>query len=227
MFGGAREAARVVTFFDELKLLGFAEGKNLSIVPGGVGLCSAHYAEYARVLAKSNPDVICCVGDGATLAAREATKSIPVVGFFTPNIVAAGLVQAFARPGGNVTGVSFPSELDDKRQELLLEAVPSARGIAILADPNHTPPAQLQVLEDAARARGLKPMILTAGKESEIVPVMDKAKESGAAPLNVPRSTMRVCATPSPTGPSMFYNILPRPPLGTRPEAVACRSISS
>jgi putative tryptophan/tyrosine transport system substrate-binding protein len=185
MFGGPREAARVVTFFDELKLLGFVEGKNLSIVPGGFDLRSDHYAEYARTLAKSNPDVIYCVGDGATLAAREATQSIPVVGFFTPNIVAAGVVQAFARPGGNVTGVSFPSELDGKRQELLLEAVPGARGIAILADPNYTPPAQLQVLEDAARARGLKAIVLTAGKEAEIVPAMDNAKESGATALNV------------------------------------------
>jgi hypothetical protein len=144
---GPREAVRVVTFFDELKLLGFVEGKNLSIVPGGFDLRSDHYAEYARTLAKSNPDVIYCVGDGATLAAREATQSIPVVGFFTPNIVAAGVVQAFARPGGNVTGVSFPSELDGKRQELLLEAVPGAQGIAILADPNYTPPAQLRFLK--------------------------------------------------------------------------------
>jgi hypothetical protein len=59
------------------------------------------------------------------------------------------------------------------------EAVPGARGITILADPTYTPPAQLQVLEDAARARGLKPVVLTAGKEAEIVPAIDKAKEVG------------------------------------------------
>jgi hypothetical protein len=56
-----------------------------------------------------------------------------------------------------------------------LEAVPGARGIAILADPNYTPPAQLQVLEDAARARGLKPVVFTAGKEAEIVFAISEA----------------------------------------------------
>jgi hypothetical protein len=74
MFGGSREAPRIVTFFDELKLLGFVEGKNLSIVPGGFDLRNDQYAEYARTLAKSNPDVIYCVGDGATLAARDGPE---------------------------------------------------------------------------------------------------------------------------------------------------------
>jgi len=119
------------------------------------------------------------------LAAREATQTIPVVGLFSPKIVATGLIRTFARPGSNVTGVSIISELDGKRQELLLEAVPGARGIAILADPTLTYPAQLQILEDAARARGLKPAVVTATKQEDIEPAMDKAKELGATALNV------------------------------------------
>jgi putative ABC transport system substrate-binding protein len=185
IFGGSREASQVAAFFDELKQLGFIEGKNLNVVPGGFNLAPDHFAEYARALTKSNADVIFCVGDGATLAASEATQTIPVVGFMSPNIVAAGVVRTFARPGSNVTGVSFPSELDGKRQELLLEAVPSARSIAILADPTFTLPAQLQVLEDAAHARGLKPAVVTAKKQAEIAPAMDKAKEADATALNV------------------------------------------
>jgi putative ABC transport system substrate-binding protein len=174
-----------VAFFDELKLLGFVEGKNLGVVPGGFDLGIDHFAEYAKTLARSDPDVIFCVGDAAVLAAREATLTIPVVGLFSPNMVAAGLIRTFARPGSNVTGVSIISELDGKRQELLLEAVPGARGIAILADPTFTYPAQLQVLEDAARARGLKLAVVTAKKQEDIAPAMDKAKESGATALNV------------------------------------------
>jgi putative ABC transport system substrate-binding protein len=119
------------------------------------------------------------------LAAREATQTIPVVGLFSPKMVATGVIGTFARPGSNVTGVSIISELDGKRQELLLEAVPGARGIAILADPTVTYPAQLQILEDAARARGLKPAVVTATKQEDIEPAMDKAKESGATALNV------------------------------------------
>jgi putative ABC transport system substrate-binding protein len=174
-----------VAFFDELQLLGFVEGKNLSVVPGGFDLGIDHFAEYAKTLARSNPDVIYCIGDAAILAAKEATQTIPVVGFFSPNMVAAGLIRTFARPGSNVTGVSFPSELDGKRQELLMEAVPGARSIAILADPTFTYPAQLQVLEDAARAHGLKPAVVAAKKLEDIAPAMDKAKELGAAALNV------------------------------------------
>jgi putative ABC transport system substrate-binding protein len=174
-----------MAFFDELKLLGFVEGKNLNVVPGGFELGPDHLADYAKTLAKSNPDVIFCVGDAATLAAREATQTIPVVGLMSPNIVAAGVVRTFARPGSNVTGVTFPSELDGKRQELLMEAVPGTRSIAILADPTFTFPAQLQVLEDAARARGLKPTVVTAKNQAEIEPAMGNAKGLGATALNV------------------------------------------
>ncbi len=183
--GAARDTPRVMALFDELKLFGFVEGKNLDVVPGGFSLRNDQYAEYARTLATSNPDVIFCVGDGAMFAAREVTQTIPLVGLLSPNLVVAGAVRTFARPGSNVTGISFPTELDGKRQELLMEAVPGARDIAILADPTYTPSAQVKVLEDAARARGLKPVVLTAAKEAEIAPAMDKARESGATALNV------------------------------------------
>src|SRR5215475_1288972 len=111
MFGGSRETSRIMAFFAELKLLGFVENKNLDVIPNGFNLREDQYAEYARTLVKSSPDVIFCVGDAATLAVREATLTIPVVGFLSPNIIAAGAVQTFARPGGNVTGVSIMSEL--------------------------------------------------------------------------------------------------------------------
>jgi putative ABC transport system substrate-binding protein len=184
IYGGSRETPRIAAFFDELKLLGFAEGKNLNVAPGGFNLRNDQYAEYARTLVKSNPDVIFSVGDAPTLAAKEANQTIPVVGFLSPNMVAMGVIRTFARPGGNVTGVgTLP--VDGKRQELLMEALPGASKIAILADPTFTPPAQLQLLEDAARARGVEPVVLTAGKQAEIAPAMDKAKASRATALNV------------------------------------------
>jgi putative ABC transport system substrate-binding protein len=185
IFGGSRETPRIAAFFDELKLLGFVEGKNLSVAPGGFDLRKDQYAEYARTLVQSNPDVILGPNDAATLAARGASQTIPVVGFLSPNIVAAGVVRTFAQPGGNVTGIGTLAELDGKRQELLMEAVPGVPRIAILADPTFTDPGQLQLLEDAARARGVEFLVLTAGKEAEIAPAMDKAKASGATALNV------------------------------------------
>ena len=119
--GAVAETPRIAAFFDELKLLGFAEGKNLNVAPGGFNLRNDQYAEYARTLVKSNPDVIFSVGDAPTLAAKEANQTIPVVGFLSPNMVAMGVIRTFARPGGNVTGVgTLP--VDGKRQELLMEA---------------------------------------------------------------------------------------------------------
>ena len=72
-------------------------------------------------------------------------------------MVGQGLVNSLARPGGNTTGVSvLATELDGKRQEILIEAVPGLRRMAILADTKATRSPELQALQDAARARGLE-----------------------------------------------------------------------
>jgi putative ABC transport system substrate-binding protein len=126
IFGGSRDTPRITAFFEELKLLGFVEGKNLNVVPGGFNLRNDQYMEFARTLTKSNPDVILSIGDAATLAARESTQTIPVVAFLSPKMLAAGVIRTLSRPGGNVTGVGILAELDGKRQELLMEVVPSA-----------------------------------------------------------------------------------------------------
>ena len=184
MTGGPREAPRYAAFFDELKLLGFTEGQNLTVIAGGFDLRRSQFADYARTLVKSNPDVIVCAGEAAMHAAKEATQTIPVIGQST-DMVAAGLVRSFAHPGGNITGISIQLELDGKRQDMLIEAVPGARHIAMLVDPTVTQPAQLKVLENAARVRGVEAVAFTAATPPEIVPEMDKAKASGAEALNV------------------------------------------
>jgi ABC transporter substrate binding protein len=138
MTGGPREAPRIAAFFDELKVFGFIEGKNVTVVAGGFDLHNNQFADYARPLVNSAPDVIVSAGDVATRAAKETTLTIPIVGL-SPDMVAAGLVPTFARPGGNVTGISVQLELDGKRLDLLIEAIPSARRIALLAArPSHS-----------------------------------------------------------------------------------------
>ena len=95
-------------------------------------------------------------------------------------------MRSLARSGGNFTGIStFGTELDSKRLEMLMEAVPDERRIAILADPKVTQPAELQALQNGARARGVELVIFTAGEPEQIAPAMDKAKASGAGALNV------------------------------------------
>ena len=80
---------------------------------------------------------------------------------FQPRLGAFEQVLSLARPGGNTTGVSLPvSELDGKRQDLLMEAAPGARRMAMLADPNVATPQHLQALKDSVRARGVSPSTL-------------------------------------------------------------------
>jgi putative ABC transport system substrate-binding protein len=108
-----------------------------------------------------------------------------VVGFLDAHVL-GGVVRTFGRPGGNVTGVGILAEVDGKRLELLMEAVPGARNVAFLAGPPEVAnPTHLQALEDAARAHGVEPLVLTALKQAEIAQAMDKAKASGATALNV------------------------------------------
>jgi putative ABC transport system substrate-binding protein len=173
-----------MALFDELKDLGFVEGQNLKIVADGFGLRDEQFAEAAAMLAKSPPDVIFCVGNPAMRAAQESTRTIPIVGLAS-DMVAAGFVHSLARPGGNVTGVSLAFEIDGKRQDLLMEAVPEARRFAFLTDPTFTPPAQLSTLQNATRARGVEVAVFKAGAPEQIAPMMDEAKGWGATALNV------------------------------------------
>ena len=176
--GPARQAPRIVAFFDELRGLGFVEGHNLQIVAGGFGLRQDQYTEVAATVAKSAPDVIFGGDDHAVRAIQEAIHTVPIVGMYVD-------LRSLARPGGNTTGVSILApELDGKRQEILMEAVPGARRIAVLADPI-LPQAHLQALQNAARARGVEVAVFSAGTPELIAPTMDKAKEWGATALNV------------------------------------------
>ena len=182
--GAARAAPRTVAFFDELKVLGFVEGQNLKIVGGGFDLREDQYSEVAATLTKAAPDVVFCVTDAATRAVQELART-PIVAL-SPDLIAAGLVRSLARPGGNITGVSILApELNGKRQEILMEAVPGARRIAVLADPTITHASELQTLETAARARGVELVVFRASTPDQIAPAIDKAKASDATALNV------------------------------------------
>jgi len=109
-------------------------------------------------------------GRASALAAKTASSTIPIVSVIGGDPVAAGLIASLARPGGNLTGVSFLTvELMPKRLELLCELVPQARVIALLVNPN-SPNAELLIrdMQEAARAKGVKLAVLKAGTEGEI-----------------------------------------------------------
>lgn len=179
-----RQTPPVVAFFDELRLAGFIEGKNLSVVPGGFDVRSEQIAEGVAAIVKSAPDVIVGGPDIYARALQAATRTIPLLSM-SEDMVADGLVTSLARPGGNITGISILSpELDGKRQDLLMELAPAARRIAALADSKVTAPKHLQALKDAALARGVELSVFGVARPEEIVPAINEAKASNAQALH-------------------------------------------
>jgi putative ABC transport system substrate-binding protein len=139
---------------------------------------------------KARVDVISAGGDLAIRAAQQATKTIPILGV-TDDMVGAGLVSSMARPSGNTTGISILApELDSKRQEILIEALPGLHRIAVLADSNTSTVAQLDALQEAARARSIEISIHRIARGEEIAPAIDTAKAAGARALNILASPM-------------------------------------
>jgi hypothetical protein len=161
MVGQLRDSAMVAAFFDELRLLGFIEGQNLAIVAGGFGLRDEPRPALAAEIVKLAPDVIWNIGSrvGAR-ALQELTKTIPIV-TLGDDMVGEGLVPSLARPGGNITGISILSpELDSKRQDILIDAVPGVRRLAALADSKvSTPSNSLCCKRPPARAASTSPFI--------------------------------------------------------------------
>ena len=150
-----RAAPQFAHLVDGLRRQGFIEGRNLTVDPRGFDSRSHEYRERAAELVKSGVDVLFCGGDETLRAAQQVTQTIPIVGV-ADDMVASGLVTSLGRPGGNTTGFSIlATELDGKRQGLLIEIVPGARRMAALFDPGSKSPAQLQEVVDAARASGV------------------------------------------------------------------------
>jgi putative ABC transport system substrate-binding protein len=180
-----RDAPHYVTLFDELRRLGFIEGRNLVIDAAGYGLPPERMEVHAADLMSGPVDVIIAAGDAAVRAAQRATSSIPILAFID-DMVGQGFVNSLSKPGGNITGVSIlSSELDGKRQEILIEAVPGVRRIAALVDSSTTTQSQLRMLESGARARGVELSIHQVAWREEIGSAIDGTKVAGAGAVNV------------------------------------------
>ena len=183
--GAARQAPRMVAFFDELKVLGFVEGQNLKIVAGGFDLREDQYAEVAATLAKAAPDVVFCVGDAAIRAAQQSTYTVPIVAcrpIWSPRVLCARWPIPAAIPPASA--FSAPNSMASGWKSSWRSC--PMRGVSRSWRTRRvTQPAELQALQNAARARGVELVIFTAGVPEQIAPAMDKAKASGATALNV------------------------------------------
>ena len=179
-----RQTPPVAALLDELRLNGFIEGVNLTILPGGFATTDDHLAEQAAALVHAAPDVVVAGPELPLQALQALTRTVPLVGM-TEDMVGAGLAQSLGRPGGNITGISLLSpELDSKRQDILIEMVPGAHRIAAIADGRVTSPIHIQVLQQGARSRGVELSVFSVGNPEEITSAINAAKTSGSEALN-------------------------------------------
>ena len=174
-----------VALFEELRRRGFIERQNLTVEYRAYGQHIDLIPQYAAELVKARVDVIVAAGEETVRAVQQATKTIPIVAI-GGDLLGSGLVTSLARPEGNTTGVSILArELDGKRQDILIEAVPGLRLMAVLTDVNYTKFAKLEALQEAARAHNIEFSIHRVARREEIAAAIDSAQASGATALNI------------------------------------------
>jgi putative ABC transport system substrate-binding protein len=156
-------------FFEELNRLGYVEGQNLG-VDRYSGEGRARYAELARDVVNTHPDLIVVSGGRLSLDFKTATTTIPIVTVIIDPI-AMGLTASIARPGGNITGVAIAGGLEiiGKRLGLLVEAMPKLSTVGYLASQPFWEDQRGATVRKAAQQAGvsLSPAMLSAFGEAE------------------------------------------------------------
>ena len=148
-----------------LRELGWVEGQNVAIEYRFAEGKYDRLPDLAAELVRLEVDVIAATTTPAAVAARNATSEIPIVTFSVGDPVGLGLVASLARPGGNVTGLTYSVGVESfgKQLDLLKQTVPKVRRVAVLFNPDN-PGAALAMsnVRVAARALGIEPNFLGA-----------------------------------------------------------------
>jgi putative ABC transport system substrate-binding protein len=161
---------RPETFLKGLEETGYIEGKNVALE---YRWAEGHYersSALAAELVSRNVDLIAAFGPPLAGAAKDATRTIPVVFEVGNDAVEAGLVDSLSRPGGNVTGLNILfTQLTPKLLDLMTELLPRAKVFALLVNPNSpTAAPTIRDAEQAARAKGVQLPLLKASTAEEI-----------------------------------------------------------
>jgi putative tryptophan/tyrosine transport system substrate-binding protein len=172
-------AGRVEGFRLGLRDFGYVEGTNLVITYRWAEGNYERLPGLAAELVRSRVDVIVTAGTPGSLAAKQATTTIPIVIANIGDPVATGIVASIARPGGNITGQSFFSpELAGKRIELLKELMPQLTGVAVLLNPdNRINRSTLQVMGSTAEAHNVELQQFLVRRPSEIESAFERMEK--------------------------------------------------
>jgi putative tryptophan/tyrosine transport system substrate-binding protein len=160
-----------MAFRERLAEAGFFAGRNVAFERRSAEEDYQRLPDLAADLVRRQVDVIVAAETPATLAAKAATRTIPIVFITGADPVQIGLVNSLNRPGGNLTGVAILTiEMVSKRLELVREVAPTAASVGYLSNPGDSPSvnAELTAAETAARILGLKLLILKASTAGQI-----------------------------------------------------------
>jgi putative tryptophan/tyrosine transport system substrate-binding protein len=168
----------VAAFVQRLRELGWIEGRTIAIEYRWTDGHDERLAEIAAELVRLKVDVIVTHSAAPVFAAKHATSSIPIVVGVAADPVGTGLVASLARPGGNVTGLSTQyTDLAPKKVELLREALPSLRRLAVMANID-APGAVLEMgaAQAAGRKLGLEVTTVEITRTEDIAPAIESLK---------------------------------------------------
>ena len=146
LFSSPENDPNLATFRQGLAELGYVEGRNLTTLYRYAEGKPERLPQLARELVALRPDVIFALGGDVAPSARTASNSIPIIAAVSVDPVRSGLVPSLARPGGNISGVTYvSSELAAKRLQLLKEAIPDIARAAVLWNPDHVDPEYAEI----------------------------------------------------------------------------------
>ncbi len=135
-FGSTGSSRELEAFRQGLRELGYTEGQNIVVEYRFASGRAERLPELATELVRLKPDLLVTPGTPASLVAKQATSTIPIIFAGVADAVGAGLITNLARPGANITGLTgISAELGGKRLELLKEVAPKASRVAVLYNP--------------------------------------------------------------------------------------------
>jgi len=182
LHSGFPQRTPIHLLFEALSARGYQDGRTATIeLLGGEGDANRIAALVAQLVAQK-PDVIIALTEPAVVALKKAEIATPVVFAFVSDPVGRGIVKSLAQPGGNFTGLTYgDAALGGKRLELLIDALPGVRRIAVIWShqiPNNS--ALFAAIGDAARARNVEIVSREYQGGDDVAAAFDEAKAAGA-----------------------------------------------
>lgn len=176
----------------ELRAMGYVDGKNIVFESRSADNKLDRLPALADELVRLKVDLIVTAGTVETLAAKNATKAIPIVALtLGVDPVAAGIVESLARPGNNITGfVSRSVDLAGKRLELLKETIPTVSRVAVLWSPKEpSAPQQWKESEAVAKKLGIQLHSMEVSSPNKFPSAFEAAVKARSTALSVTQST--------------------------------------